>query len=73
MNLGRRFRSGSLIVIYKGDSVRHLVLIGIEEVNLYLSNRNEIGIIGCPTSGAAQCAMREAAPHARGVSKARQL
>jgi hypothetical protein len=29
--------------------------------------------IGCPTSGAGQRAMREAAPHARGVSKARQL
>jgi hypothetical protein len=29
--------------------------------------------IGCPTSGVAQRAMREAAPHARGVSKARQL
>jgi hypothetical protein len=29
--------------------------------------------IGCPTSGAAQRAMREAAPHPRGVSKARQL
>jgi hypothetical protein len=28
---------------------------------------------GCPTSGVAQRAMREAAPHARGVSKARQL
>jgi hypothetical protein len=29
--------------------------------------------IGCPTSDVAQRAMREAAPHARGVSKARQL
>jgi hypothetical protein len=29
--------------------------------------------IGCPTSGVAQHAMREAAPHARGVNKARQL
>jgi hypothetical protein len=29
--------------------------------------------IGCPTSGVVQRAMREAAPHARGVSKARQL
>jgi hypothetical protein len=29
--------------------------------------------IGYPTSGVAQRAMREAAPHARGVSKARQL
>jgi hypothetical protein len=29
--------------------------------------------IGCPTSGVAQRAMREAAPHARGVSKASQL
>jgi hypothetical protein len=29
--------------------------------------------IGCSTSGVAQRAMREAAPHARGVSKARQL
>jgi hypothetical protein len=28
------------------------------------------GSIGLPTSGAAQRAMREAAPHARGVSKA---
>jgi hypothetical protein len=31
------------------------------------------GIRGCPTSGVAQRAVREAAPHARGVSKARQL
>jgi hypothetical protein len=30
-------------------------------------------IIGCATSGVAQRAMREAAPHARSVSKARQL
>jgi hypothetical protein len=29
--------------------------------------------IGCPTSGVAQRAMREAVPHARGVGKARQL
>jgi hypothetical protein len=29
--------------------------------------------IGCPTSGVAQRAMREAAPYARGVSKAKQL
>jgi hypothetical protein len=29
--------------------------------------------IGPPTSGIAQHAMREAVPHARGVSKARQL
>jgi hypothetical protein len=29
--------------------------------------------IGCPISSIAQCAMREAAPHARGVSKARQF
>jgi hypothetical protein len=29
--------------------------------------------IGYPTSGVAQCAMREAAQHIRGVSKARQL
>jgi hypothetical protein len=29
--------------------------------------------IGCPTSGITQRAMREAAPHARGVGKARQL
>jgi GNAT superfamily N-acetyltransferase len=29
--------------------------------------------IGCPTSGVAQCAMRETAPHARGGSQARQL
>jgi hypothetical protein len=29
--------------------------------------------IGCPTSDVAQRAMREAAPHARGVSKVRQL
>jgi hypothetical protein len=29
--------------------------------------------IGCPTSSVAQRAMREAAPHARGASKARQL
>jgi hypothetical protein len=29
--------------------------------------------IGCSTSGVAQRAMREAAPPARGVSKARQL
>jgi hypothetical protein len=29
--------------------------------------------IGCPTSDVTQRAMREAAPHARGVSKARQL
>jgi hypothetical protein len=28
--------------------------------------------IGCPTSGVAQRAMREAAPHVSGVSKARQ-
>jgi hypothetical protein len=34
------------------------------EVNAY---------IGCPTSGIAQRAVREAAAHARGVSKARQL
>jgi hypothetical protein len=27
----------------------------------------------CPTSGVAQRAMREAAPHARGVNKARPL
>jgi hypothetical protein len=31
------------------------------------------GALGCPTSGIAQRAMKEAAPHARGVSKARQL
>jgi hypothetical protein len=30
-------------------------------------------VIGCPTSGVSQRAMREAAVHARGVSKARQL
>jgi hypothetical protein len=30
-------------------------------------------IIGCPTLGVAQGTMREAAPHARGVSKARRL
>jgi hypothetical protein len=29
--------------------------------------------IECPTSGVAQRTMREAAPHARGVTKARQL
>jgi hypothetical protein len=29
--------------------------------------------IACPTSGVAQRAMREAAPHARDMSKARQL
>jgi hypothetical protein len=29
--------------------------------------------IGCPTSGVAQRAMREAAPHACTASKARQL
>jgi hypothetical protein len=29
--------------------------------------------IGSPTSGVAHRAMRETAPHARGVSKARQL
>jgi hypothetical protein len=29
--------------------------------------------IGCPTSGVTQRAMREAAPHSHGVSKARQL
>jgi hypothetical protein len=29
--------------------------------------------IGCPISGVTQRAMREAAPHARGMSKARQL
>jgi hypothetical protein len=29
--------------------------------------------IGCPTSDVAQGAMREAAPHACGASKARQL
>jgi hypothetical protein len=29
--------------------------------------------IACPTSGVAQRPRREAAPHARGVSKARQL
>jgi hypothetical protein len=29
--------------------------------------------IGCPTSGVAQRAMRETAPHARCVSKASQL
>jgi hypothetical protein len=34
---------------------------------------NDIPQIGCPTSGVAQRAMREAAPHARGVSKAREL
>jgi hypothetical protein len=28
---------------------------------------------GCPTSGVAQRAMREDAPHGRGMSKARQL
>jgi hypothetical protein len=28
--------------------------------------------IGCPTSSVEQRAMREAAPHAHGVSKARQ-
>jgi hypothetical protein len=28
---------------------------------------------GCPTSGVAQRAMREDAPHARGLSKARKL
>jgi hypothetical protein len=31
------------------------------------------GFIGCPISGVAQRAMREAAPHARGVNKGRQL
>jgi hypothetical protein len=31
------------------------------------------GDIGCPTSGVPQRGMREAAPHPRGVSKARQL
>jgi hypothetical protein len=29
--------------------------------------------IGCPISGVSQRARREAAPHARGVSRARQL
>jgi hypothetical protein len=29
--------------------------------------------VGCPASGVAQRAMREAAPHARGMSKVRQL
>jgi hypothetical protein len=29
--------------------------------------------IGCSTSGIAQPAMREAAPYARGASKAKQL
>jgi metal-sulfur cluster biosynthetic enzyme len=28
---------------------------------------------GCPTSGVAQRAVREAAPHAHGMSKTRQL
>jgi hypothetical protein len=32
----------------------------------------EIQYLGCPTSGVAQRTMRKAAPHARGVSKARQ-
>jgi hypothetical protein len=37
------------------------------------STRRIVYCMGCPTSGVAQRAMREAAPHARGVSKARQL
>jgi hypothetical protein len=28
--------------------------------------------MGCPTSDVAQCAMKDAAPHDRGTSKARQ-
>jgi hypothetical protein len=39
------------------------------EISLIKSRLN----IGCPTSGVAQRAMREAVPHARGVSKARKL
>jgi hypothetical protein len=37
------------------------------------NDKSDFLYIGCPTSSIAQCAMREAAPHARGVSKARQL
>jgi hypothetical protein len=36
-------------------------------------DENDSQYIGCPTSGVAQRAMREAAPYARGVNKARQL
>jgi hypothetical protein len=34
------------------------------------SNAEDAAVIGCPTSGVAQRAMREAMPHSRGVSKA---
>jgi hypothetical protein len=40
-----------------------------------LTTENHIieAIIGCATSGIAQRAMREAAPHARGLNKVSQL
>jgi hypothetical protein len=38
----------------------------------FVSHTRAIQFIGCPTSGVAHHAIREAATHARGVSKARQ-
>jgi hypothetical protein len=39
-------------------------------VDINAIDENASNSIGCPTSGVAQRAMREAAPQARGVSKA---
>jgi hypothetical protein len=47
---------------FHGKNVRLLQTVGDQQGQ----------ILGCPTSGVGQRAMRETAPHARGVSKARQ-
>jgi hypothetical protein len=41
--------------------------------NLSIVGYCEFLHIGCPTSGITQSTMREAAPHAHGVSKASQV
>jgi hypothetical protein len=47
--------------------------LGFFEILESVRRHSRFRYIGCPTSGVAQRAMRETAPHTRGVNKARQL
>jgi hypothetical protein len=57
--------------------IRIFVLLDEQPFDSAYSIAEALGVshsaIGCPTSGVAQRAMREVAPHARGVSRASQL
>jgi phage-related tail protein len=56
------------------QNVTNRITHGINSSTHGITNSiNSIDSIGCPTSDVAQRVMREAARHARGVSKVRQL